>query len=366
MDVLRLLGARSFVLRLLGGVGVMRKKLLVICGLFALVGTIAVAAVLGIAGVGKAASKNTCTQPTGQPPDCLTVKVFPGQLTAGAGHQGLIVAKFINQGSATATHTVIKVTLPDNVTAVSVSPQALCSPLAAPPVPAAIITCSFGNVAGGGTAKVSIAFTTTVAGGLKLLGATIKATLTYAEGNDNNGSPTNDSFNAFGGNDISLVDGTSVGGDCASSNVNGQSLISTSKDGQFTNVDSLTSFLTDLACTPIAAGTLTNPLNLTCGGTHKCTLPTTGQATLYIPVSSLANGTKAAGPNKFTLYWFPEGGIVGTPLMTCAETLDKATPGTDTCIVSQTDTKIGKDQYIKDVLKIFGVGTSLADSGFAG
>jgi len=359
----------------------MRKKLLVICGLFALVGTIAVAAVLGIAGVGKAASKNTCTQPTGQPPDCLTVKVFPGQLTAGAGHQGLIVAKFINQGSATATHTVIKVTLPhqgdpsaaDNVTAVSVSPQALCSPLFGPPVQAAIITCSFGNVAGGGTAKVSIAFTTTVAKGLKLLGETIEATLTYAEGNDNNGSPTNDSFNAFGGNDISLVDGTSLGGDCASSNVNGP-LISTSKDGQFTYVDSLTSFLTDLACTPIAAGTLTNPPNLTCGGTHKCTtplsfaiLPTTGQATLYIPVSSLANGTKAAGPNKFTLYWFPEGGIVGTPLMTCAETLDKATPpDTDTCIVSQTDTKIGKDQYIKDVLKIFGVGTSLADSGFAG
>ena len=152
MDVLRLLGARWFVLRLLGGIGVMRKKLLVICGLFALVGTIAVAAVLGIAGTGKAASTNTCAL-VGGAPNCLTVGVFPGQLSPTG--KGLIVAKFVNQGSATATHAAIKLTLPSNVIAVSVSPSALCT------APGSTITCSFGNIPGFGTAKVSVAFTTT-------------------------------------------------------------------------------------------------------------------------------------------------------------------------------------------------------------
>jgi len=77
------LGSPWFVLRLLGGVGVMRKKLLVICGLFVLVGTIAVAAVLGTAGIGKAASTNTCALvgPSPGTPNCLTVGVFPGQLS---------------------------------------------------------------------------------------------------------------------------------------------------------------------------------------------------------------------------------------------------------------------------------------------
>ena len=359
MGVLRLSGAHSFVLRLLGGVDVMRKKLLVICGLFALVGTIAVAAVLGIAGTGKAASTNTCAL-VGGAPTCLTVGVFPGQLSPTG--QGLLVAKFVNQGSSTATHTTITVKLPTNVSAVSVSPSALCS------APAATITCSFGNVAGFGTAKVSVVFSTSAAAGTTLSG--ISANVAYAEGNGNSGTPSNDSFTASG-NSISVVNGTSQAGNCTTTT--GTNLLNTSLNGQTTSVNTLSSLLPGLPCTPIAAGVELNDGTRTCGAA-KCTspvsmviLPTTGTATLIIPVSALASGMNAS---KFVLYWFTETGLTGTPLMKCSVTEallpvgPKPTPGTDTCIQSQTDLKIGNVKYIQDDLKIFGV--SLVDAKFIG
>jgi hypothetical protein len=326
----------------------MRKKLLVICGLFALVGAISVAAVLGTAGTGKAASTNTCAL-VGGAPNCLTVGVFPGQLSPTG--KGLIVAKFVNQGSATATHAAIKLTLPNNVIAVSVSPSALCS------APGSTITCSFGNVPGFGTAKVSVAFTTNAVAGSTLPG--ISATVTYAEGNGSNG---NDSFTASG-NGISIVDGTSQAGDCTTTL--GTNL-DTSLSGQRTQINSLSSLL-DFPCTPIAGGVQSNNGNLNCGAA-KCTspvsyviVPTTGTATLTIPVSVLANGMNAS---KFTLYWFSETGTTGIPLKKCSDTQGLATPGTDTCIQSQTDVKIGNVKYISDVLTVFG--TSLIDSKYAG
>jgi hypothetical protein len=343
------LGSPIVVLRFLGEVGVMRKELLVISGLFALVGTIAVAAVLGVAGTGKAASTNTCAL-VGGTPNCLTVGVFPGQLSPTG--KGLIVAKFVNQGSATATHTAIKVTLPSNVSAVSVNPSALCS------APGSTITCSFGSVPGFGTAKVSIAFTTTADAGSTLPG--ISATVTYAEGNGSNG---NDSFTASG-NVISIVDGTTQAGDCTTTL--GTNL-DTTLSGQRTQINSLSSLLADFPCTPIAGGVQSNNGNLNCGAA-KCTspvsyviVPTTGTATLTIPVSVLANGMNAS---KFTLYWFSETGTTGIPLKKCSDTQGLATPGTDTCIQSQTDVKIGNVKYISDVLTVFG--TSLIDSKYAG
>ena len=356
------LGSPWFVLRLLGGVGVMRKKLLVICGLFVLVGTIAVAAVLGTAGIGKAASTNTCALvgPSPGTPNCLTVGVFPGQLSPTG--QGLLVAKFVNQGSSTATHTTITVKLPTNVSAVSVSPSALCS------APAATITCSFGNIAGFGTAKVSVVFSTSAAAGTTLSG--ISANVAYAEGNGNSGTPSNDSFSASG-NSISVVNGTSQAGNCTTTT--GTNLLSTNLNGQTTKVNTLSSLLPGLPCTPIAAGVELNDGTRTCGAA-KCTspvsmviLPTTGTATLIIPVSALASGMNAS---KFVLYWFTETGLTGTPLMKCSDTEalppvgPKPTPGTDTCIQSQTDLKIGNVKYIQDDLKIFGV--SLVDAKFIG
>jgi hypothetical protein len=349
------------VLRLLGGLGVMRKKLLVCSGLFALIGVITAAALLGIAGTGKAASTNTCALvgPSPGTPNCLTVGVFPGGLSPTG--KGLIVAKFVNQGSATATHTTITVNLPSNVTAFSPP-----CPVSSTPSGTAV-TCSLGNTAGFGTAKVSVQFTTTAAASSTLSG--ISATVTYAEGNGSNG---NDSFSASG-NSISIVNGTSEAGTCTGT-TDPAGLLSTSLNDQTTRIDSLSVGLTGLPCTPIAGGVLSNDATLTCGAA-KCTspfsfviLPTTGTATLIIPVSALANGMNAT---KFVLYWFSETGTTGTPLMKCADTqalppagTPKATPGTDTCIQSQADLKIGNVKYIKDVLTIFGV--SLIDSKYAG
>ena len=53
----------------------MRKKHLVICGLLALVGTIAVATVLGTASSSKAAATNTCNLVGTQQSDCFKVIV---------------------------------------------------------------------------------------------------------------------------------------------------------------------------------------------------------------------------------------------------------------------------------------------------
>jgi hypothetical protein len=212
---------------------------------------------------------------------------------------------------------------------------------------------------------VSVAFTTTAGAGSTLAG--ISATVTYAEGNGSNG---NDSFTASG-NAISIVDGTSQAGDCTTTL--GTSL-DTSLSGQRTQINTLSSLLADFPCTPIAGGVQSNNGNLNCGAA-KCTspvsyviVPTTGTATLTIPVSVLANGMNAS---KFTLYWFSETGTTGIPLKKCSDTqalppagTPKATPGTDTCIQSQTDVKIGNVKYIQDVLTVFG--TSLIDSKYAG
>jgi hypothetical protein len=221
-------------------------------------------------------------------------------------------------------------------------------------------------------AKVSVVFTTTAAAGDTVSG--ISATVTYAEGNGSNG---NDTFGASG-NPISIVNGESRAGTCTGTTDPSGSLLSTKLNDQTTRIDSLSVGLTGLPCTPIAGGVLENDPTLTCGAA-KCTspvsfvvVPTTGTATLIIPVSALANGMNAT---KFVLYWFPEtGATAGIALMKCADTLalppapgtPKATPGTDTCIQSQTDLKIGNVKYVKDVLTIYGASLTLIDSKYAG
>ena len=116
------------------------------------------------------------------------------------------------------------------------------------------------------------------------------------------------------------MDGTSQAGDCTTTL--GTNL-DTSLSGQRTQINSLSSLLADFPCTPIAGGVQSNNGNLNCGAA-KCTspvsyviVPTTGTATLTIPVSVLANGMNAS---KFTLYWFSETGTTGIPLKKCSDT----------------------------------------------
>ena len=59
------------------------------------------------------------------------------------------------------------------------------------------------------------------------------------------------------------------------------------------------------------------------------------------------------------------GSTAGIALKLCPDPA-APTPGTDTCIKSQTGVTIAGVKYIKDVLTVFGTGISLIDSKFAG
>jgi hypothetical protein len=322
----------------------MRKKILLLSGVLALAGTIAVAVVLGIAGVGKAASTNTCqlVGPTPGTPNCLTVTVLPFQLTAGG--TGVVIVKFVNQGSATATHPTITVDLGANATAVSARPNPAC-----PASPSGnTVTCNLPNVPGFGTAKVSVSFTTTLTAPATL--SDIEATIAYAEGNTNTGSPSNDTFTAKG-NPISIVDGDAQKSTCVSTA--GTVGLSASRAGQSTTIDTITSVANDLPCTPLSAAVTPKDPNLTCG-TTTCNsqvsavfLPVSATVTVLIPLSSLPNGTT---DKKFVLYWFSDTSPVGIALKSCPTIAET----TNACIQSQTTVTIAGVKYIKDVLTFQG------------
>jgi hypothetical protein len=322
----------------------LRRKFWIAVSLLATVTAITVASVLATAGSGKAAGTNICSL-VGTQPNCFTVSILPGQLSASASAHGLILAKFTNQSTATASHTTITVTLPNNVSAVSASPSGDCP---APPF-GTTITCTFGNVPGLASVKVSIVFTTTAALG-ELSG--ISGTVAFGEGNSNTGSPSNDTF-TVPGNPISIVDGTSQAGFCTTSTGSGSLLTTSSANGQTTTIESLSSLLGGLPCTPISGGVLPKDTGLTCG-TGACNtqvsfvaLPTTGIVTLLFPLSLLPNGMNA---NKFVLYWFSDTSTIGIPLKLCPV----VAAGTDTCIQTQTGVTIGGVKYVKDVLTVFG------------
>src|SRR5262245_4002410 len=124
-----------------------RSKVLVLLGL-ALAGCLLVV----FASRGSAASGSICP-PTGTP--CITASLFPGFVAVGS--NGLAAAKFTNEGTATATHTVVSVQLPTGTSAAAVSsvPAASCS--------TTTVSCSFGNVTGGSLVKVFVQFTATAA-----------------------------------------------------------------------------------------------------------------------------------------------------------------------------------------------------------
>jgi hypothetical protein len=324
----------------------MRKKLLVVCGLFALVGTIAVAAVLGIAGVGKAASTNTCAL-VGTPPapNCFSVSVDPMFVTSG--QTGLINAKFRNIfGNATATHTVIKITLPETGLVVPLDGVTTTGRPASCPQLANVITCDFGNVPSGTTVHVLIQFTSSVAAG----NIPVSGNLTYAEGNGSNG---NDSFDATG--TAAAVSGTNKGGYCttaATKTVKNKTvpLLSTSDLGQITTIESLAG-LADLPCTPIAAGVEARPETAPITtDVSIVAFPARGTVTLLFPLDADTN------VSNFQLKELSiDNGVAWIALKTCADPPIFPDPaGTDSCIKSQTTVTRNGTKYIQDVLLVQG------------
>jgi hypothetical protein len=248
----------------------MRKKLLVISGLFALVGTIAVAAVLGTAGIGKAASPNICltASTTNTNASCVAELTAPHVLTAGG--DGVSVTRFTNQsnlGGATATHVVLSATFLDGAVTVkgvtlfvngSQVSTTSCS-TGSPPIPLATpvdtdtVSCPVGAIVGGSSAKLVVRFSVPTAG------RTVAGSASYGEGgNDSTPPRPNGSKNDLQtSRDSFTIAGTSAQGSCfpAGTTVSG----STATQVTTASVGAVDPSL-DLPCTPAGAGVAVGPL----------------------------------------------------------------------------------------------------------
>jgi hypothetical protein len=240
----------------------MRKKLLVISGLFAIVGTIAVAAVLGTAGIGKAASPNIClTASTSTPTNasCVAQLTAPHVLTAG--QDAVSVTRFTNQsglGGATATHVVLSATFSAPVTVKGVtlfvngSPvsTAGCSPasLATPPTSVATVSCPVGTIAGASSAKLVVRFSAST-------GMTVAGSASYGEGGNDTSPPRpNGTKNDMqtSRDSFTIAGGTSAQGKCfdtSADTVTG----STTTQVTTASIGAVDPSL-DLPCTPGGAG----------------------------------------------------------------------------------------------------------------
>ena len=235
----------------------MRKKLLVICGLFALASTIAVAAVLGIAGVGKAASPNICVTASTSTTNasCVAELTAPHVLTAGK--DAVSVTRFTNQsgGGATATHVVLSATFSAPVTVKSVtlfvngSPVSTssCSP-ASFATPVATVSCPVGTIVGGSSAKLVVRFSVSTA-------MTVAGSAAYGEGGNDHTPPSpngvkNDTQTSR--DSFAIADGTSAQGDCVNATTATPFGFTAT---QFTSatVGAVDPSL-DLPCTPAGAG----------------------------------------------------------------------------------------------------------------
>jgi hypothetical protein len=155
---------------------------------------IAAVLVLVLASGGTAAGKNICANPSMTSASCVTELAAPHFISPGA--DALSVTKFRNEASGTtATHVVIAVNFSPSVDVkvpitllVNGSPADVTGCTSTPaPLPAtgvSTVSCPVGNIAGGGTAKMTVRFTTSAS-------VTLTGTATYGEGSGTPGQPTN-------------------------------------------------------------------------------------------------------------------------------------------------------------------------------
>jgi hypothetical protein len=191
-----------------------RRKLLALGAATALVG---LAAALAFAAGSRAASGNICANPTttSNPyASCVTELVAPHFISASTDH-ALSITKFRNEaglGGATATHLLLSVTFPDTspVTIVGTPTVFVAAAGSSTFMPFAstctkstnsssqtVESCTAGNIAGGGQAKMIVEFTGSAGGQLK-------GEAQYGEGGGNPSNPPND--------DQVNVDNLTVGG----------------------------------------------------------------------------------------------------------------------------------------------------------
>jgi hypothetical protein len=240
----------------------MRKKVLIISGLFALAGTIAVAAVLGTAGIGKAASPNICL--TASTPNtnasCVAELTAPHVVTAG--QDAVSVTRFTNQsglGGSSATHVVVSATFLVGTVATPVTVKgvtlfvngspvstASCSP-ASLANPVATVSCPVGTIPGASSAKLVVRFSASTA-------MTVAGSASYGEGGNDSTSPRpNGTKNDLQtSKDSFTIAGTSAQGNCFDTSVASLSG-STATQVTTASIGAVDQSL-DLPCTPAGAG----------------------------------------------------------------------------------------------------------------
>src|SRR5205823_28962 len=137
-------------------------------GLSGVTGAAVIASVLVLASGSTAAGKNICLNPSTTAASCVTELAAPHFISPGA--DALSVTKFKNEsgGGGTATHVVLSVGFPSPVGVKSIallvngSPAPLtgCTPASAslPALGETSVSCPIGNIAGSGTAKMTVRF----------------------------------------------------------------------------------------------------------------------------------------------------------------------------------------------------------------
>jgi hypothetical protein len=278
----------------------------------------AVGLVSVFATLGSAAGTNICPAAG---PKCITTSLFPRYLAVGS--SGLAIAKFTNEASSTATHTVVSVTLPagTQTLTVSSSPAATCD--------LASVSCSFGLVSGHAIVKVYVVFKAVTASSA----TTATSTVSFDEGNGNSGSPTNDTVGSDPSAPIAIVDtgaSAALNGKCAGADSVGASITSQTITATYPGASG------GLPCTPVDTGVdLTNVVSGSNDRIMFVDLPAlsgNGLATVVLDFATLPTGSNI---NKFVLYEIPGyPATIGDPSTwpTVPACVSHAPPSGDSCI----------------------------------
>jgi hypothetical protein len=285
---------------------------------------------------GQAASPSICVK---SPSPCLTISVVPSYVAVGS--DGVALAKFTNQGTATATQTVVAVTPPPGtspVLPILSTPAATCSG-------SPVVSCSFGSVPGGSTVKVVVRFHGDTASprdgdGNPIAGAA-HAKVSFDEGNVNKNSPSNDTV-FVDSNSVAVVDvgsNTELNGKCADPVSTDSLSASTAIQLIKVSYPSAKASL-GLPCTPVDVGIdLQHPV---AGSGNKITfvaLPSLsgdGLGTVIIDLPTLPQGSNLS---KFVLREIPGyPGTIGSPagwpqVIDCVAGAPAG--GADSCILSR-------------------------------
>src|SRR5262245_10060702 len=216
--------------------------------------------VLVLASGGTAAVKHICTNPSTTQASCVTELAAPHFISPGA--DALSVTKFKNEASGTtATHLVIAVNFVPSVDVKSITLLVNGSPADATgctPTPPATgvsdVTCPVGNIAGGGTAKLTVRFAAST-------NVALTGTATYGEGSGTPGQPNN----SVQGNTDTLTVSSDANGGCFDLGANDMQTVTGSFKNANVTVQETDATVgmtgdTSLPCTFVDAGVLSKTL----------------------------------------------------------------------------------------------------------